>query len=149
MRPWLLLAPVALASLAGCLNCNNSAQNTVDAAPAKSVAPLEDAAPEAAAVKPRKIPTGGAEAATKLAASVDTRLAALPSAAAERTKLIEDLLLRAEIFGTPSDLIKADELTKGWSELHLARANVKNRHTEDAILLWSDAAAAASIRTQR
>lgn len=120
MRPW-HLPLAALAFLAGCQNCNSSAQNSAaDAAPSATPEAVPPA--ETASAKPRKIPTGGAEAAKTLSADVDKRLAALPSSPADRTKLIDDLLLRAEIFGKPSDILKADELTKGWSDLHLARA---------------------------
>lgn len=119
MRWW--LAPV-LTLVAGCNNCNGS-QSSADAGtpvPPSSSSAAADAAP----AKPRKAPTGGEAALTQLSADVDARLAQPNTAAEEREKLVDLLLQRAEFMGRPSDLVRADQLTKSWPEQHFARAKV-------------------------
>lgn len=112
-----------LALVAGCNNCNGSSSTATDAAPAAPVADV--AKPEASAPeKPRKAPTGGATAMKTLAADVDRLVSANPSAPAEREKLIDMLLQRADFMGKPSDLVQAEQLTKSWPEQHFARAKV-------------------------
>lgn len=113
--PFLLL-------IAGCNNCNGS-QATPDAGAAPG--PATDAAPEAAAEKPRKAPTGGAAALTALSAEVDKRLADNPSSPDDRDVLMDKLLERAEFMGRPSDLLKAEDLIKAWgTSAHFARAKL-------------------------
>jgi hypothetical protein len=108
-----------LVFLAGCNNCNGS-QTTADAAAAP-----KDAAPEAAAAKPRKAPTNGPAMLSALSADVDKRLAENPSSPEEREVLIDKLLDRAEFMGRASDLVKADELIAKWGpNAHFARAKV-------------------------
>jgi hypothetical protein len=108
-----------LVFLAGCNNCNGS-QTTADA----TAAP-KDAAPEAAAAKPRKAPTNGPAMLSALSADVDKRLAENPSSPEEREVLIDKLLDRAEFMGRASDLVKADELIAKWGpNAHFARAKV-------------------------
>jgi hypothetical protein len=84
-----------------------------------------DAAPEAAAAKPRKAPTNGPAALSALSAEVDKRLADNPSSPEERDLLIDKLLDRAEFMGRASDLVKAEELITKWGpSAHFARARV-------------------------
>ena len=108
--------------LGGCNNCNGSQATSKDAGPPPSDVTVSEAAPEE---KPRKAPTGGVDAVKHLSINVDALIAANPSSPNERDELIKMLLQRAELMGRPSDLVKADELTKSWGEnVHFARAMV-------------------------
>lgn len=116
------LVPV-LVFVAGCNNCNGSSSNAPDAGGGSTA----DAAPVVAAdaaPKPRKAPTGGAEALAQISTEIDAQKATSGLPAAQRDRFIDLLLQRAELMGKASDLVRADELTKAWPEQHLARAKV-------------------------